>query len=193
MLRLSQYKRILWNLYLQLICNLSGDMFDQAPLDFVEFLYITTNDDELSLNGMKSQTKCLNQSVCEFWNFWNSFRVYVNFGTFLKFYFFLNQIQFWSGAFRQENYYNKLFYTTKFQWRKFHPMEMKVTGEGFLRKFWKKIHGVWVFDFRIWLISVKTNGFSNPMNLLNGYYDGFPMVFWILKSDWTMENLYLQD
>ena len=36
-------------------------MFDQAPLDFVEFLYITTNDDELSLNGMKSQTKCLNQ------------------------------------------------------------------------------------------------------------------------------------
>ena len=115
-------------------------------------------------------------------NFWDSFRVYVNFGTFLKFYFFLNQIQFWSGAFRQENYYNKLFYTTKLQWRKFHPMEMKVTGEGFLGKFWKKIHGVWVFDFRIWLISIKTNRFSNPMNLLNGYYDGFPMDKSVLNT-----------
>ena len=69
-------------------------------LDLSKFLYISRNDDELSLNWLITRTKCLNQSVCEFWNFWNSFRVYVNYGTFLKFYFFLIQIQFWSGAFR---------------------------------------------------------------------------------------------
>ena len=134
-------------------------MFDQAPLDFVELLYITTSDDELSLNGMKSRTKCLNQSVCEFWNFWDSFRVYVNFGTFLKFYFFLNQIQFWSGAFRQENYYNKLFYTIKFQWRKYHPMEMKVIGEEFLRNAFER--KFMVFEFLIsgfdWFLLKQTD------------------------------------
>ena len=160
-------------------------MFDQAPLDFVELLYIMTNDGQLSLNGMKSRTKCLNQSVCEFWDFAKFLRFFSRvreLWNISKILFFLNQIQFWSGAFRQENYYNKLFYTTKFQWRKFHPMEMKVTGEGFLRKFWKKIHGVWVFDFRIWLISIKTNRFSNPMNLLNGYYDGFPMDKSVLNT-----------